>query len=179
MKGQAGLFQRSSALVGTHVGVGNGATLAMHIGTRIFLQNQLGCPLDQILPGAQPGKPAPEGDVAQLTAVVLVGVTRRRVLVSNRLAVSGRFAALLLGQVFLGFGQEILFDEPFVRQGERRIFGENRPTVAATEPHAPGEDDLDEELVEFLIEHAEAELAPGAVVLGEGRGKWQRGQAVR
>jgi len=179
MEGHAGLFERPAALVGTHVGVGDGATLAMHIGTRIFLQNQLGSPLGQILQGAQPGKPAPEGDVAELTAVVLVGVTRRNVSIANRLAVSGRLAGLLFREVVLGFGQEIVFDEPLVRQGERRIFREDRTTVAAPETHAPGQYDFDVELVALRIEHADAELAPGAVVLGEGRGKWQQGQAAR
>jgi hypothetical protein len=51
--------------------------------------------------------------------------------------------------------------------------------VAATETHTPGGDDFDDELVELRIEHADAELPPGAVVLGEGRGKWQQGQAER
>jgi hypothetical protein len=43
----------------------------------------------------------------------------------------------------------------------------------------PKQEILFDELVELRIEHADAELPPGAVVLGEGRGKWQLGQAGR
>jgi hypothetical protein len=128
---------------------------------------------------AQPGKPAPEGDVAQLAAVVVVGVTQRNPLFPDGFTVGGLTIGRLAGQVVQGFGEEILFDEPLVRQGEGRIFREDRMTVAATETHAPGRYDFDDELVELRIEHADAELPPGAVVLGEGRGKRQQGQAAR
>jgi len=179
MEGHGSLFEPSAALGRTHLGEGDGAVLAMHVGSRIFLQNQLGSPLDQILQRAQPGKPAPEGDVAELTAVVVVGVTQGDSLFPDRFTVSGLPVGRLVSQALLGFGQETLFDESLVRQGEGRIFREDRIAVAATETHAPGRNDFDDELVELRIEHADAELAPGAVVLGEGRGKWQRGQASR
>jgi hypothetical protein len=179
MEGHGRLFKRLSTLGRTRLVVGDGTAFAVQIGLRIFLQNQLGSPLDQIRQRAQPGKPAPEGDVAQLAAVVVVGVTQRNPLFPDGFTVGDLTIGRLAGQVVQGFGEEILFDEPLVRQGEGRIFREDRMTVAATETHAPGRYDFDDELVELRIEHADAELPPGAVVLGEGRGKRQQGQAAR
>ncbi|MFW6171344.1 MAG: hypothetical protein ACODAD_12705 [Planctomycetota bacterium] len=59
-------------------------------------------------------------------------------------------------------------------RGEGRIFRKDRTAVAATETHAPGRNNFDEELAELRIEHADAELArgagvPGVVVLGTKR----------
>ena len=85
----------------------------------------------------------------------------------------------LRGQVFLGFGKHVLLDEPFVGQGEGRILRERFQAVPTAETHPPGLQYLHDDLVQGGVVDAEAELPPGAVVLGEGRGKWQKGQASR
>jgi hypothetical protein len=107
--------------------------------------------------------------MAQLAAVVLVGVTQRIPILAQGFSIGSPSIRRLTIQVLLGFAEHVLFDEPFVGQGERRILGEHLFAMWAAETHPPGRDDLDQELIKFRIEDADEELSAGAIVSGEVR----------
>jgi hypothetical protein len=48
MEGHGRLFERLATFGRTHLGEGHRTALAMQIRLGIFLQHQLGCPLDQV-----------------------------------------------------------------------------------------------------------------------------------
>jgi len=129
--------------------------LSMHVGFRVFLQDQLGRFLEGFGHRAQPRQPPPDGTVAETT----LWTTVRSVAERDPAFLDGRSVG---GQVVLkipaGFAEDILFDESLVAQGEGRIFGKDPLAVATAEPHAPRVHDLDHDFVEGFVVDADAEF---------------------